>query len=276
MKLNKDKVSIPNTILLCILLIIVILPFYIMFVGAFKLPAKLVVVPVDLNPFRELTLKNIRLVLKKSDIFLWMKNSLIISLSVAFLTAFIGVTAGYAFARIRFRGKNIFFALVMATLMMPKTMLLIPNFLVANKLGLVNSRIGVILTEIAPAFGVFLSRQFISSIPSELFDAGEIDGCGEVRKFWNIVLPLSAPSIATIAIFAFFSSFNDYLWQLVMISDSKIKTLPIGISLFSQTQMSNKGAQMAIAAMAALPLIILFVFCQKFFIKGATAGAVKG
>lgn len=274
--LASRKISVPSTILLCMMMLLTIFPFYIMIVGAFKPAISLVTIPIDLNPFKNLTLKNIIVVLKKSEIFLWIKNSILVSGSVAILTCIIGLSAGYAFARISFRGKNLFFALVMATMMMPKQMLLIPNYLVANKLGLVNSLTGLILTSIAPAFGVFLSRQFISSLPGELFESAEIDGCGELRKFFTIAVPLSLPAIGTISIFSFFACFNDYLWQLIMISDKKIKTLPTGITMFVQTIKGNAAAQLAAALFATVPLVIIFLFCQKFFIKGNTDGAVKG
>lgn len=271
---TKVKFSIPGTILLICLIAIIVLPFYIMLVGAFKPNTSLIQVPIDLMPFRDFTFKNIVKIVEKSDLLVWMRNSLIISLSVAFSTCFIGVTAGYAFAKIKFRGKNILFALVMATMMMPKQMLLIPNYLVAYNLHLQDTMVGVILTSIAPAFGVFLSRQFITSLPSTLFDAAEIDGCSELGKFFRIVLPLSLPSVGTISIFSFFATFNDYIWQLIMISDKKLQTLPIGLAFFASK--SGKGEQLALALLATLPLIILFIICQKFFIKGATAGAVKG
>lgn len=273
-KINRpSKIS---TIIMIVLTTTTMFPFYIMLVGAFKPAIALVTYPMDLNPTENLTLTNIIKVLKESDIFLWFWNSMVISGSVALLTCFIGATAGYAFSRIDFKGKNVFFMLVMATMMMPKQVLLIPNYLVANSLGLVNTMIGVILTSIAPATGVFLCRQFIMSLPSELFEAAEIDGCGEVRKFVEIALPLSMPAIATTAIFAFFGTFNDYLWQLVMISDKKLKTLPIGITMFVQMQQGNKALQLAIALISTIPLVVLFLLCQKFFIKGATDGAVKG
>jgi len=272
--LNRRQISIPGTIGVCLLLVIVVMPFYIMLVGAFKPNVNMMAVPVDLRPFTDFTIENINKVFKKSDLLLWMKNSLLISCSVALLTCFIGVTAGYAFAKIKFHGKNFFFMLVMATMMMPKQMLLIPNYLVANSLHLVNTHIGVILTTVAPAFGVFLSRQFISSLPGTLFDAAEIDGCSEPGKFFRIALPLSLPAIGTISIFSFFACFNDYIWQLIMISDKKLQTLPIGLAFFSSR--AGKGEQMALALLATLPLVVLFIVCQKFFIKGATVGAVKG
>ncbi len=271
---NRRQISIVGTIVLILLLIIIILPFYIMFVGAFKPNVSLLQIPIDLVPFKGFTLENIAKVFRKTNFLRWMKNSLVISISVAVATAFIGVTAGYAFAKIKFRGKNLFFALVMATMMMPKAMLLIPNYLVAYTLHLQNTIIGVILTTIAPAFGVFLSRQFISSLPGDLFDAAEIDGCSELGKFFRIALPLSLPSVGTISIFSFFACFNDYIWQLIMISGEKLQTLPIGIAFFGGR--AGKGEQMALAMLATLPLIILFICCQKFFIKGVTAGAVKG
>lgn len=270
------KISILSTILLIILMIFTIIPFYIMIVGSFKPAVSLVSIPIDLNPFSNLTIRNIITVLQKSEIFIWLKNSFIISLLGALITSFVSITAGYSFARINFRFKNFLFFLVMATLMMPKQVLLIPNFLVANQLHLVNTMLGVIITSIAPASGVFLCRQFISSIPRDLFEAAEIDGCGELRKFYLVNIPLSLPAIGTTMILSFFSIFNDYLWQLIMISGKNLKTLPIGVTLFAQTQLGNKAVQLATALIATIPLVILFLIFQKFFIKGNTEGAVKG
>ena len=257
-------------------MIFTIIPFYIMIVGSFKPAVSLVSIPIDLNPFSNLTIRNIITVLQKSEIFIWLKNSFIISLLGALITSFVSITAGYSFARINFRFKNFLFFLVMATLMMPKQVLLIPNFLVANQLHLVNTMLGVIITSIAPASGVFLCRQFISSIPRDLFEAAEIDGCGELRKFYLVNIPLSLPAIGTTMILSFFSIFNDYLWQLIMISGKNLKTLPIGVTLFAQTQLGNKAVQLATALIATIPLVILFLIFQKFFIKGNTEGAVKG
>ncbi len=276
MKLRRNRPSLINIIMLILVLCIVTFPFYVMLVGAFKLPVELTKTPVNLAPFTKFTLKNIQKVLKESDVFLWIRNSFIISLTVSCSTIFIGISAGYAFARVPFRGKALFFALVMATMMMPKQVLMIPNYLVARTLHLEDSMVGVILTSIAPGFGVFLSRQQISNLPKELFEAAEIDGCGEVAKLFRIAVPLSLPTAGTIGILSFFATFNDFVWQSIMISDKSLRTLPVGLSYFTQLQVSNKGAQLAMALIATIPLAILFILCQKFFIKGATAGAVKG
>ena len=274
--LERKKISLPSTAILILIMVLTMFPFYIMIVGTFKPAISLITFPIDLNPFQNLTLKNLLKVLEGSDVFLWLKNSFTVSLAVAFLTCFVSITAGYAFAKIEFKGKKILFMLVMATLMMPKQVLLIPNFLVANSLNLVDTMMGLILTSIAPAAGVFLCRQFIMSMPGELFEAAEIDGCGELKKFVRIALPLSMPAIGTTAIFAFFGTFNDYLWQLVMISKKSIKTLPIGVTLYAQTQPGNNAVQLAVAFVATVPLVILFLMFQKFFIKGSTDGAIKG
>ncbi|MBQ1316250.1 MAG: carbohydrate ABC transporter permease [Lachnospiraceae bacterium] len=275
-KYSRNYVSIPSTILVILLLVWVMVPFYIMFFASFKPNFSILRLPPDLVPLKDFTLVNYKAVFERADVFLWMKNSFIISVSVALATAFIAVTAGYAFAKIKFPGKNVFFALVMATLMMPKQMLLIPNYLVAYNLHLQDSFHGVILTTIAPAFGVFLSRQYITSLPSTLFDAAEIDGCSELGKFFRVALPLSLPAVGTISIFAFFTSFNDYLWQLIMLSNKKLMTMPVGLSFFGQTMHNNRAAQLALSSIGTIPLILIFIACQKFFIKGATVGAVKG
>ena len=260
---------------MALLVCVVMSPLYIMAVGAFKPNIALIQMPVDLIPLRNFTLVNMEKVMA-SDVFLWLKNSALLSLSVAVSTAFIGVSAGYAFAKISFRGKRILFALVIATMLMPKAILMIPNFLVAHRLHLENTMNGVILTTIAPAFAVFLSRQTIFSIPTELFDASEIDGCGEIRKFFRLVIPLSVPTMGTVGIMAFFTSFNDYVWQMIMISEKKLRTLAVGMSYFAQLQNNNKAAQLAMALTATIPLAVLFILCQRFFIKGVTVGAIKG
>lgn len=276
MRHHRDKNKVAGTIFLILLIAVVMSPFYVMIVGTFKPTIELIKTPIDLKPFTKFTLKNINTVLQKSDVFLWLRNSFIISLTVALSTVFVGVSAGYAFAKIQFRGKILLFSLVIATMLMPKQMLMIPNYLVARSLHLQDSMIGVILTSISPAFGVFLSRQQISSLPEELFDAAEIDGCGEIRKFFSVMLPITLPTVGTIGILSFFTTFNDYVWQSIMISNKNLRTLPIGLSYFTQLQVNNRGAQLAMSFIATIPLILLFIACQNFFIKGATSGAVKG
>ena len=262
--------------LLILLILVFLFPYYVMITGAFKSQMALQLIPPDLNPFRNLTGKNAAYVWQKTEILLWLANSTAVSLGTAIITVFIGATAGYAFAKKRFRGQELIFALVIATMLLPRQMLLIPNYLVAMKLHLTNSRIGLILTTVSPAFGVFLCRQFMGRIPTELLEAAEIDGCGEIRRFIGIVLPMALPALGALGIFSFFSAWNDYLWQLIMIADKGLRTTPIGIALFSQGQITNTGFQLMSAMIATLPMLIIFLSCQKFFVKGITIGGVKG
>ena len=272
----KAKIHWGQVILLTILVLIFLFPFYVMLVGAFKNQMALTMVPPDLNPFIRTTANNLKYVLDKSGIFQWLLNSTVMSLGVALLTAFVSGTAGYSFAKKRFRGHNVLFAVVIATMLLPRQMLLIPNYLVAMNLGLTNKMIGLILTSVSPAFGIFLCRQFMEGLPTELIEAADMDGCGEIRKFISIVVPLSAPAMGALAIFAFFSTWNDYLWQLIMIGSRPLQTVPIGIATFSQGQISNVGRQLMAAAIATLPMLIVFLLCQKAFVRGITLGGVKG
>ena len=184
--------------LLLLLIAVFLFPYYVMVVGAFKSQMALQLIPPDLNPFINLTGKNADYVWRKTEIFLWLTNSAIVSLGTAVITVLIGATAGYSFAKKKFRGKGLVFMLVIATMLLPRQMLLIPNYLVAMKLHLTNSRIGLILTTVSPAFGVFLCRQFMESIPTELLEAAEIDGCGEIKRFVKIVLPMALPALGAL------------------------------------------------------------------------------
>ena len=191
--MKKKKIGKWISFFLLLLLILVFLfPYYVMITGAFKSQMALQLIPPDLNPFRNLTGKNAAYVWQKTEILLWLANSAAVSLGTAVITMFIGATAGYAFAKKRFRGRGVIFALVIATMLLPRQMLLIPNYLVAMKLHLTNSRIGLVLTTVSPAFGVFLCRQFMGSIPTELLEAAEIDGANIFQRFIKIDLPMLA------------------------------------------------------------------------------------
>jgi len=275
--LEKRKVSKVGTVLILVLMLWTALPLYVMGIGAFKPSSSLMQLPPDLNPFNgEWAMKAMEVLFTKSDIILWLTNSFIIAVTVAALTTIIGVTAGYAFARIRFYGAKILFALVIATMIMPKAVLMIPNYLVAMNLGLTDTMIGVILTTIGPSFAVFLARQCVQTLPHELFEAAEIDGASEPGKFIRIALPLTLPSMGTATIFAFFGAFNDYTWQLIMIRDRALQTVPIGISGLASKYTGNLGIPLAGAFVVSVPMVIIFLLFQKVFVKGATVGAVKG
>ena len=264
-------------IILMIVTIFSLNPFYIMAVGAFKASISLRLVPPDLSPFKDLIIGNWDYVAFKSDIWLWLINSILLGVFVAAITVFVCACAGYSFAKKDFHGRGILFAVIIGTMIMPRQMLLIPNYLVAQNLHLTpNNFLGLVLTTVTLPFGIFLCRQFMASIPTELMEAAEIDGCGEIHKFASIVLPLSVPVMGALAIFSFLGSWNDYLWQLIMISDVKKYTITIGIAFFAQATQTNIGRQMMAALIATIPILIMFLSFQKVFIKGITMGGVKG
>ena len=274
--LQVKKKTVFSTLILVFVLLAMAFPFYIMLIGAFKGNMALMRLPPDINPFKDLVITNYRYVAQNSDIMRWLYNSFTIGVSVALITIFIAATAGYALAKIQFRFSGLVFAVIIATMILPKQILLIPNFLVALNLNLTNKIIGVVLTTVSPAFGIFLCRQFMQTIPRELTESAEIDGCSEVGKFLRIIAPLSLPALGALGIFAFFGAFNDFLWQLIMISDKKLHTVPIGIAMFAQQHITNIGRQLMAATISTIPLIILFVACQRFFVRGITLGSVKG
>jgi multiple sugar transport system permease protein len=161
-------------------------------------------------------------------------------------------------------------------MMLPKQVLLVPNFLVAKQLGLVDTLIGVVFTSLNLAFGVFLCKQFMSSLPNEMLEAARIDGCNDFAIFIKIVIPLSMPVLGALAIFSFIAGWNDFLWQYIMLSSKSLRTMPMAIAMLSLERLNYLGYQMAGATLCAIPMIAVFLAFQKYFIRGLTVGAIKG
>lgn len=271
----KRKPRMLSTIILWLLIACTLLPFYVMIVGGFKSNFALFAIPPDMSPFK-LILANYKYVFTKMDLATSFGNSLFISVSISLITVMISAFAGYAFAKKEFAGKNFWFAVLLATMMLPRQILMVPNFLVAKNFGLVDKLMGVVLTSIAAPFGVFLCKQFMSTLPDELFEAAKLDGCSELGIFFKIVIPLSLPVLLALAIFSFINGWNDFVWQNIMLSSKANRTMPIAIAFLSQEKMSYIGYQMAGATLSAVPMLTIFLCFQKYFIKGITVGAVKG
>jgi multiple sugar transport system permease protein len=184
--------------------------------------------------------------------------------------------AGYAFAKKRFPGSNVVFYMYIASMMIPGQVTLVPLFLIMSKLNFLDSYWGLILPGIAGPFGVFLMKQFLSTLPTSLIEAATIDGCGELQIFRQIVLPLSKPGLAVLGIFTFMGQWNEFLWPLIITNSSKMRTLPVGLALLQEELPMQYGLLMAAATYAAIPMIIIFMMFQKYFLKGITVGALKG
>lgn len=208
--------------------------------------------------------------------FRWLFNSVFISVMAMFLTCITASLAGYALAKKRFFGQAVVFSLFVCAMALPKQVILIPLLSVMKSLNLVETPWAVIFPVVGWPFGVFLMKQFSENIPTSLLEAARIDGAGEFRTFMNVAFPIIKPGFGALAIFTFINAWNEYPLQLVMLHESEVKTIALGIAGL-QTEMSNDyGLIMAGAALAAIPIIVIFLMFQKYFTQGITMGAVKG
>lgn len=203
-------------------------------------------------------------------------NSLFIAGWVTILQVLTSAMAAFAFTRIRWPGREQVFLMYLATLMIPGVVTLIPNYALFERMGLLNTYSGLIIPAAFTAFGTFLLRQFMFSVPLSLDEAAEMDGASRNQIFWDVVLPLARPGLITLAIFTFMGSWQAFFWPLVMIKDEWLRTLPIGLLVFDSMQGRETQLIMAASVMTMLPLVVLFVVGQKYFVKGIQLGAVKG
>jgi multiple sugar transport system permease protein len=205
-------------------------------------------------------------------------NSAIITGTTVLGVLFTSSIAGFAFAKYEFPGKNVLFYLILATMMIPFFITLIPVFYIVRQLNWINTLQGVVVPGMFSAYGIFLMRQFIMTIPDELLDAARIDGAGEPRIYWRIILPLVTPALATLGTFTFIASWNSFLWPLLVITSREMMTVPLGLNslrLFAAEQI-NLNLLMAGTVLSVLPTIIIFVFLQRYFIRGIALTGLKG
>ena len=205
------------------------------------------------------------------------KNTIIVTVVSLVLVILTDALAAYGFAKFKFRGKNLLFWLMIGTMLLPLYATLIPTFWLFSKIGLINTYHALIWPSVVDAYGIFLLRQYMETIPDELIDAAKIDGANAFRIFWQIVIPLSRPALGTLVIFRFLFVWNDYLWPLVVLRKQEMFTLAIGIANMQLRQgMVVWGSQMAASVLATLPVVLLVLFMQRQFLRGLTAGAFKG
>jgi len=203
-------------------------------------------------------------------------NSLFIAAWVTFLQCITSAMAAYAFSRLRWRGRDTVFRLYLATLMIPGVVTMIPNYTIMVNLGLLDSYVGLIVPAAFSAFGTFLLRQFMLTIPSSLDEAAAIDGASHWRIFWDVMVPLARPGLITLGIFTLLGNFGSFFWPLIMIKSEYLRTLPIGMLFFDGIYGRQTNLLMAASVMNVIPLIVLFVVAQKHIVKGIQLGAVKG
>jgi multiple sugar transport system permease protein len=195
-------------------------------------------------------------------------NSAIVATCVAVAQVLTSAMAAYAFARLRFPGRDRLFLAFLSVLMVPAIVLLIPRFLIINAFGWVDSYAGLISTELVSVWGIFLLREFFRTLPRDLEDAARLDGAGEWTILWRVIVPLSKPAIATLAVFAFVDQWKNFLWPLVVARSMEMRVVEVGVAGFHEMYPTNGPYQMAVAVMATLPLVVVFFLAQRYFIRG--------
>ncbi|NYS32334.1 carbohydrate ABC transporter permease [Streptococcus danieliae] len=275
MKKNVHPVSFLATGMLLLLTVLFIFPFYWILTGAFKSQPDTIVVPPQWWPTAP-TLENFQQLIVQNPAMKWLWNSIFISVTTMLLVCMTSALAGYVLAKKRFYGQRLLFALFVAAMALPKQVILVPLVRIINFLGIHDTMAAVILPLVGWPFGVFLMKQFSENIPTELLESAKIDGCGELSTFWNVAFPIVKPGFAALAIFTFINSWNDYFMQLVMLTSRDNLTISLGVATMQAEMATNYGVIMAGAAMAAVPIVVIFLVFQKSFTQGITMGAVKG
>jgi multiple sugar transport system permease protein len=204
------------------------------------------------------------------------ENSLLLACLATLLSLVFNVTAGYAFAKLRFHGRDAVFHTLLGALVIPGQVAMIPLFLLLKSLGLVDTYAGVLVPSIASVFGIFLVRQYALSIPDELLEAARIDGAGELRTFATIVLPALTPILVTLALFSFLGSWSDFLWPLITLSSDDLYTLPLALASLSREHVQDRELMMAGAVITLVPVLAVFLALQRYYLQGLLAGSVKG
>jgi multiple sugar transport system permease protein len=203
-------------------------------------------------------------------------NSAFVTVCATLISLLLNSMAGYAFAKLAFRGREAVFRVLTSALVIPAQIGMLPLFLLLREMGLVNTYMGVMIPYLANIFGIFLIRQYVLSVPDELLDAARIDGAGEFRIFWMIVLPIIRPVIVTLATFTFLNTWNDFMWPLIVLSDSSKYTLPVALANLSGEHVQDTELMMAGSVIAILPALIVFLVFQKTYVRSIFSGSVKG
>ncbi|WP_439425495.1 carbohydrate ABC transporter permease [Oenococcus alcoholitolerans] len=253
--------------------LITILPFLWMFLSSFKTNAEISQATQNFWP-RQWTLSNYQELFVSGNFGVYLKNTLIIT-AASFFGLFLNAIAGYGFSKFNFAGKKFLFGLVMATMMIPGQVTMIPVYLILNQAGLTNTLLGILLPGLVGAFSIFLFRQFMANISDSILEAARIEGAGEWYIFWHIIMPISKPIFAVQGILTFIGGWNSFLWPLIIANNQKYYTLSVGLQLLQGQHTSDYGVQMAGSSFMVIPIIIIFVIFQKYILQGFVVQSEK-
>ena len=280
---------IPVYVFLILWSVIMGFPLFWMITTAFKPNPQIVAYPPQWWP-KPWILDHFVDALQEFRFFLFFRNSVMVSVTATAINLFLNSLTGYVFARMRFPGRELLFWLVMGSIVVPGQVRMIPTFLLLRYfplaggnnvlgqggIGLLNTLIGIILPGLAGGFGIFMMRQFMSTIPRDLEDAARIDGCSEFGIYWRIIVPLSKPALLALGLLVFTNNWNDFLWPLVVVNSERLKTIQLGLAGLRGLFYVDYGVMMAAATLATAPVIIAFFVGQRYFVEGLTMSGLKG
>lgn len=222
------------------------------------------------------TVEHYRALFERLSLGRYLLNSAFLAITVTSVSLFVNSMAGYAFAKLRFRGREPLFRVLLAVLVVPGQVTMLPLFLLLKELGFINTYWGIIIPGMASVYGIFLIRQFAMSLPDELIDAARVDGAGEAYIYFKLVLPLLTPILVTLAVFTFMGVWNDFLWPLIILTDDSLYTLPVALANLMGERVQDVELMMAGSVLTVLPVLILFAALQRFYMEGLLLGGVKG
>ncbi|WP_313180348.1 carbohydrate ABC transporter permease [Lacrimispora sp.] len=277
MKSKKKSLKIALTVFILLIGLASNFPFLFMISSSFKVSGEVMKFPWHLIPDNP-TMMNFKALFTNGiyNFQKWYFNTVVMTaLTIAIKIFFVSFTA-YGFARIKFRGKDVIFLILLSAMMIPSDIMIIPRYMIFKNLHILDSMWALILPSCVDVYFVFLLRQSFISIPDSISEAAKIDGCSHLRIYWKIIFPLAKPAIATMALFSFTWSWNDYMGPYLYISTMDKQMLSVGVKLFSSGLIQDYGSQMAAATVVLLPILVAFLFCQKFFIEGVASSGVKG
>lgn len=271
---NMEPYDIVSNIIVLIAAILFLLPLFWLLTNAFKYSTEIYQTPPTIIPER-FTLSNMQELFNDQPTFRWIFNSFIVSSGTAALSVLFSALAAYGFAKLPIKGRNVLFIIVISSIMVPKETFIVPLFEIIISLDWINTYSSMIVPNLATGFGTFMLFSFFAAIPDSIRESAKMDGAGEWLIFRKLMLPLVKPGLGALFILNFVTAWNDYLWQLLMARSKDMQTLNVGVAGLQQSINPNLGLRVAGAALAALPMIVIFLMFQKYFVAGATEGAVK-
>ena len=255
--------------------VFMLFPVFWMVTTAFKSETEIFAAPIRWLP-SALHWENFTAPLAEKPFARWFLNSVLIASGVTIGNLLISSLAGFGFAKYRFPGRGALFLLILATFMIPLQVTMIPLFFIVKNLGWINSYQGLIVPIMVDAFGIFLMRQFVADIPNDYIDQARIDGAGELRIWWSVILPLSWPILSALGILSFLTAFDELLWPLILVTGDEMRTIPLGLATFENTYQTIYNQLMAMALLAMIPVFLVFLIFQRRIIQGVTFTGIKG